>query len=367
MSREIVRYRPEHKLAVARLMTPLWSPDVARNVAYLEWKYERNPYAGEPRIWLAVDDAEVVGIRGLSGACWTAGASGASVDVQHSDDMLVAEAHRKSGLASAITTTMIDDATRAGLGALLSLTPSPVTTLVSLAAGWKTLGVTRPARRVLPHVASRRALRDRLSRVPFLWRFAERIPFLHAWEERHPFAALDRAGATSRPRGAGDPVVEDAPRTEAMAALAERAASDGRWRHVRDRAYLEWRLASPLCRHRFLYCASAHGLAGYLVLEQRLTRYGRGVVTISDWEAPDPRVRDSLLRAALDWGRFGDVVTWSATLPVDTREMLDRAGLHSLDDGTALGAYRSCVLLRVTAGDAPTDLQAWDLRPLWAA
>ena len=40
----ISRYRPEHKPQVAELQKDLWSSDTRLNTAYLEWKYEQNPY-----------------------------------------------------------------------------------------------------------------------------------------------------------------------------------------------------------------------------------------------------------------------------------------------------------------------------------
>ncbi len=367
MSYAIVRYRPEHKLGVARLQTALWSRDVARNVAYLEWKYERNPYTDAPWIWLALDGAEVVGMRGLSGARWVSGRTGADIEVLHADDMLVAERHRNAGIPRAILTAIRNEAASKGPCCLLSLTPSPVTTLVSLAAGWRVLARIRPVRRVSPRAAARRAARDRLTRMSLLWRVAGRLPFLYAAEERHPFASLDRWRARAAAHGPDGLSVEDAPRIEAMATLAADASGAGRLRHVRDAAYLAWRFASPLSRQRFLFHGDARRLAGYLVLEERQSSFASGVVTIADWEAPDPRVREELLRVAVEHGGFAELVAWSATLPDETRHMLERAGLCALDDAGTMSAYRSCVLLHATGEPPPFEPGDWDLRPLWAA
>ena len=41
---EFVRYQPDLKGQVVELQTHLWSPSLALNTAYFEWKYERNPY-----------------------------------------------------------------------------------------------------------------------------------------------------------------------------------------------------------------------------------------------------------------------------------------------------------------------------------
>ena len=50
---EIVRYRPEHKSQVAKLQTHLWTSEPKLATRYLEWKYEENPYAKEPVIYIA--------------------------------------------------------------------------------------------------------------------------------------------------------------------------------------------------------------------------------------------------------------------------------------------------------------------------
>jgi len=66
----IVKYGPEFKQQIVKLQTHLWSPDVALNTAYLEWKYERNPYMKTPFIHLALSAGQVVGMRGMYGAKW---------------------------------------------------------------------------------------------------------------------------------------------------------------------------------------------------------------------------------------------------------------------------------------------------------
>ena len=49
-SYEIVKYDSEYKNQLIGLQKLLWSPDVAVNAAYFEWKYERNPYSDEKEL-----------------------------------------------------------------------------------------------------------------------------------------------------------------------------------------------------------------------------------------------------------------------------------------------------------------------------
>jgi hypothetical protein len=76
---EIVRYRPAHKPQVAKLQTHLWSSDSNLAARYLEWKYEENPYAKEPVIYLAFQGGELVGMRGLYPSRWEFGSRGKCV------------------------------------------------------------------------------------------------------------------------------------------------------------------------------------------------------------------------------------------------------------------------------------------------
>jgi hypothetical protein len=95
-----------------------------------------------------------------------------------------------------------------------------------------------------------------------------------------------------------------------------------------------------------------------------------------DWEGVDSDVKARLLDAALAWGEFAAVNTWSSTLPASTRECLSNAGFLSPDDAARSGRRRPAVLVRsvqekgigadwLLQGSRLLDLSSWDLRPLW--
>ena len=65
---EIIPYNPELRSEVAELFCLLVSRDPAEARRYLEWKYEENPYIGEPVLYLARANGRLVGTRGLCGA-----------------------------------------------------------------------------------------------------------------------------------------------------------------------------------------------------------------------------------------------------------------------------------------------------------
>lgn len=258
---EIIRYRPEYKDAVAQLQTALWSPDPAANRRYFEWKYEANPWSVEPRIYLALRDGRLVGMRGCYESRWEVGSPAQMVSVPLADDFVVAIGDRKRGVASQILRAAIADLADSGIDYVFSLSAGMVTMMGSLALGWKSAGRVDPLVRREPSAAPR--VRERISRMPVLWRWAN-APILRSAAERRPFRALDTA-SSREPSLA----IAREPRPEAMAELVAELGHDGRLRHVRSREYLAWRFVNPMHDYRFLYATRGGRLAGYLVLRAR--------------------------------------------------------------------------------------------------
>ena len=185
---EIIRYRPEYKDAVARLQTALWSRDPAANRRYFEWKYEANPWRVEPRVHLALRDGQLVGMRGCYESRWEVGSPAQTVSVPLADDFVVAVGERKRGVATQIMQAVIADLAESGDDYVFSLSAGMVTMMGSLALGWRSAGRVEPLVQGEPGAAPR--LRERISRVPVLWRWT-RAPIFRSAAERRPFRTLD--------------------------------------------------------------------------------------------------------------------------------------------------------------------------------
>jgi GNAT superfamily N-acetyltransferase len=362
---EIVRYRPEHKRAVAELQRNLWGPDVDQNVHYLEWKYERNPWAGEPRIYLALRDGRVAGMRGFFESRWEAGTAGRVVAVPLADDMAIDADDRNRGVLTQIMQTAVRDLADCGFEYVFSLSAGLITTLGSLAVGWRSAGRYDPIALGGRDVPWRLRLQDRLYRTPLLWRLPAALGGFRA--ERTPFRRLDAGW----PRG-GHLELAERPRSQAMARLVSALGHDGRVRHVRSAEYLDWRFANPQCEYRFLYASSGEELDGYLVLRGRPHNVR---VCISDLEARSDRLRAELLAASVDHGRFAQLYVWSSTLRPPERAALAERGFAPADpDLTRRGC--PCALVRCTRERPPSawtleslpllDPASWDLRMLYS-
>jgi GNAT superfamily N-acetyltransferase len=367
---EVVPYQPELKPQIARLQRHLWRGGEAANREYLEWKYERNPYLPAPLIRLVVHDGQVVGMRGMFGSCWEAGANAEGAVVPCGDDLVIAPAHRKRGLLGRLLKAAVTDLEDHGHRLTFSLSAGPAALAGSLAHGWQTVASMGEVTRVDRPASWRWRLGTRMRSWRGLWRWADVVS--HSWR-RQVFRRLDRM-APHAPAGRAV-WCTSRPRPEAMAALVRRLGHDGRIRHVRDAAYLAWRFANPRHEYRFLLVGE-EGADGYLVLQAyRFVEARRANVV--DWEASGPATRRALLDAALEWGRFPELSVWTLGLPEETRGWLRETGF------AARARYRlqpqgPSVLLRTAApslmqDDGPglggrrlLDGANWDMRMVYS-
>ena len=373
----IANYRPEFKRQVAELQKHLWSPSLELNTAYLEWKYERNPYTDEPLIYLAMYDGKVVAMRGLFGARWEIGSPSNTVPGYCAEDLVIAPEHRNRGLVTKIMKIALKDLETRGYSHAFSMSAAAVTMIASLAMGWRNVGSMKPMRRQ-PGKApflfrSQRYIRGR----HLVRQYSHRSP-LRQWEERNrPFSYLDRK--RSRLGWEVSPCIslQNEPRPESMAELVKQIGCDGRIRHVRDQAYFAWRFRNPLSRYRFLFWEEA-GLKGYLVLQEYVTPYlSKTRVNIVDWEAANTHIRGELLRAAVGCCGLFHMEIWSATLDNEKKDLLRDAEFHPVDESKGMAQHQVCLLVRPARDDIrDTDWEIanvsllemgnWDVRMIFS-
>jgi len=368
---EIVRYRPENKSQVAKLQTHLWTSEPKLATRYLEWKYEENPYAKEPVIYLAFQGSKLVGMRGFYQSKWELGSPRQTHAILVADDAVIVPSHRNRRLSTVIMRAAFEDLAKSGHEYVLNLSGSPVTVVSSLAMGWKSAGPLEPISLERGLNLARKGRRV-LKRISFVHRYAE-SRFLRTPAERDPFAHLDRMSS----RKEADAIsIEREPRPDAMAELVSHLGYDGRIRHVRDREFLAWRFRDPLSVYRFLYWGTSP-MRGYLVLKcERSGAHHPTRVRIVDLEGTSASVRAGLLDAAIDLGRFQELFAWAATLSDETRKyLLSTRGFKPAElDLRARGC--PCVLVKRVSTQPEgsnwmlgnrrlTALADWDMRMLY--
>ncbi len=359
----IVPYQPaHHRGAVVELQRHLWSDDAGRNAAYLDWKYHRNPFIVEPLIWLAYSGDELVAMRGAFGSCWEAEGSG-PVTLPYTDDLVILPAHRGRWLHQRIMATAMADLAARGYPYAVNLSASRQTAAASLRMKWRSAGSVGSMLRRSSAERVSSLVRGRTQRMPGLWRLTALLNRMSSMTDGE--ALFRRFEKLATARGL---TVSATPRSSAMATLVNRLPWDGRIRHVRDAAWLDWRYRNPLHEYRFAY-AGGEALEGYIALRHI---HGQRRVSIVDLEAGDDATRRVLLAAAADGG-FAELHAWAATL--DPR---GGARLTTLGFSPEGGGFETAVLVRATAGEQASaewhlgdrplaDISAWDLRMIYSA
>jgi acyl carrier protein len=371
----IETYKPTHARDVAKLQAGLWSSDPELNLRYLWWKYEENPYCVSPRIYLAYDGTDLVGMRGFYPSRWEIGRSGQVEDVLVADDLIVRTDHRNQGVVTGLMQTAVEDLHEHGTEYVFNLSGGALTVLGSMAMGWRNVGNLKPFGRSGTAHTLLAAFRNRLSASPILRRYrSSRRP--HTMQEAHPFAKLDRcSGVRPMQRGLHLAIGRE-PRAKDMAMLIDRLGYDGRIRHVRDETYLAWRYRNPLNEYRFFYAASDE-LHGYLVLKWTRQAFGpNDCVQIVDWEADDAACHQALLDAALSASAVPELVTWTATLSTRQIALLSQRGFAPAYSHLAAHG-QPCILVRACDPGRPHEawrmqgipllnLGQWDMRMIYS-
>ena len=371
---EVIPYRPDLEPEVVELRNLASGGGLETSRRFLDWKYRQNPFARESFLYVALHEGRVVGMRGAYGTCWQADGVDRIV-LPAVDDFAVRPEHRNTGVATLIMHAQHDDLRARGYPLMLALSSGRMTTLASLAAGWKSVAAMEPVvrfgfRRRVAHGFS-----ERLHKTRVLWRLAPRDHGV-VQSPGGPFERLASLGR--RPgRETGTTIVfERAARADAMAALIQRLGHDGRIRHVRDAAFLAWRYRNPWREYGFLYLERADRLEGFLALG-RFPGYRPPMnpFHVIDWEGVSPGARAELLGVALRHGRFAEIGAWSAAVHAEDQKVLAGAGFVASElESRARGL--PCTLVRAI-DSAPAsewklgnrrlvDRDNWDLRLLYS-
>ena len=136
----IVPYQSGLKDKITRLQKHLWSSNLELNKAYFEWKYEANPYVKSPMIYLATNDSDVVGMRGLVGTKWEAGNPQQNFFMLYADDLVIHPDYRNKGLFTKIMNEIHSALATKPYDFLCNLSAGQITLIGSLTSGWKRVG-----------------------------------------------------------------------------------------------------------------------------------------------------------------------------------------------------------------------------------
>jgi len=311
---------------VCRVTQGHWSPDLELNGRYLAWKYQANPYADDCRLYLAMDGAEVSGIRGYYALRWVLHPGGEPTTVLMAADLCVRPDYRGQGISRKLIQESVEDlSTKSRSPFLMNTSAGKSTLLEMVASGWQSLG--------------RFDVSDRRPNLT--------APLRRWAQGEEGLESLDRA-----PREPGISITREV-RPGPMAELAGRTAASGVRLH-RDEAYFRWRFSNPLCRYRFLY-AGGTDLDAYLVV-QCWTTHDQEWINLVDYAYEDERPLETLLSTLIDLSGHRRMRVWTPTNE-SLRQVFGRAGFQPTEYAPGVRDPRPALLLRSLRSDTPTSPQ----------
>lgn len=258
MDLRIIEFEDRHLDDLCRLQTLHWNGDISVNRRYFQWKYRAGPASTASRLYLAVSDDRVVGMRGYYPSRWILEPGGEPKVVLTAADLVVHPDFRQMGVSRALLDWSHRDIPRYLSPFLMNLSASKVNRVELLASGWRSLG--------------------RFS----VW---NRIPRLAGPLRRVGVTVgrgFDRLDAAKRPVGSA---LETKPRSAPMASLAARAPR-AQIQLKRDEAFFLWRFENPMSEYRFLFLGEGE-LNAYLVV-QCWRDHDHEWVNLIDYACVDP-------------------------------------------------------------------------------
>jgi GNAT superfamily N-acetyltransferase len=376
-------YRAEYHTEVLRLLAELWGKDLVLSDAYFEWKYLNNPYVDYPRIYLAFNNGDLVGVRSYYATHWLVGGSGRSFLCLADADAVIHPEHRRKGILTNLTNLALQDMQDGPYEFIITLSANQNSAAAILKMGWKNVGFLQTAHyaRVLktPHTSKFRRIVRNIPLFRSIYRmFRPRV--LHEQMEsgigRSSFEYFDHKAARNHHEVSSNIAFDNHPKPAAMIDLIERIGHGGYIQHVRDQEFFAWRYQNPRSEYRFLYWGNEQ-LDGYLVLRGRIN-HNDGKVMIVDWEATELEIARQLLQAAIQLGDFTALSIWSETLSLDRKQLLTEFGFRFAEfDEQKSADFPPLVLVRPVRLDMVRgkwkihehnmlEMSNWDLRAIYS-
>ncbi len=337
-----------HAPAIAELQELLWQGGTDGNLAYLDWKYTRNPYLDNRYVVLAWDGPDLVGMVGAFGALWE-GPGGVREMLPCLADTVLAPAHRGGPLFGHMLDELAQRLRTDKVPWLLDFGDQPAGPAMRM-RGWRSVGPWSVARFPL-------STRGKASAVP---------------EPGGDWICGARTGARIR-------LHDEVPPDEVAELLRRTSQSPNRLRHVRDGRFLAWRFANPLARH-FHFSVRHDRLQGYLLAHRTLTDRDDGPTptTVLECEAESLPLWADLMDAARCQLPGNELLIWCRDVSAAQSQVLSNLGFsiqHPTGRLTADVDLPNLLMRRIEANatQAPSAAaatpidglelpQAWDLR-----
>lgn len=316
----VARYSAAHRQAVLDLHGQLLPRTRRVTERYFAWKYEENPYLGEPLLALVFAGQSLVAMRGLCGTQWVT-PDGATEVIPAAEDLIIDPEHRNRGLFLLLDRELARMAADRGYGTMLSLSANATTRRLQDITGWaRVAGFGRAVResRLPPGAVSAQPVIRRLrAKGTSLARRAglatpARLADINV---ARILRGIDGASPSIRVGAEAEPAT--------LAALAQPAEA---LRQAHTEEFYRWRLQNPDRQYRFVYWADPT-TRGFVILGFQPADPRR--VLIVDAAATEPGILLELLKAVTRADR-PSLTVLPEVLPAEVRTRLPD---HGFADG----------------------------------
>ena len=115
------------------------------DLAYLTWKYLKNPYLPDPLIYVVRSEGRVVAMRGMYGTSWVVPGTDRPQVIPCSADTAIAPEHRSTGLFADLTDFMVAGLVERGYRHVINMGATPANHVASIVnLGWRKVGSYEP-------------------------------------------------------------------------------------------------------------------------------------------------------------------------------------------------------------------------------
>lgn len=333
MDRKIFKHSDDfesHIDQIARLKTINWGLDFDVFRSYVKWNYIDQPHSKQPIIYFVHAGNEIVAMRGVYESRWRVKGWSECLSALCSADLLILRKYRNKGIYKELASFVMDDLDKIGARYFLGFNATPLNTIISLSAGWKSVGKIRTIKKQFQTKQSRVMGLVKKIADPYAGKLLGNagMSMIRKWSGRSNSRRIDmihnKPGAELLP----SIFLDVKPRPEEMSALVNGTLPENRITPVRDEAYFRWRYNNPLSKYLFLYSYDG-GLKGYLVLQSHVySMESGGSHNILELEAADSSIKIELLNTLLTLMNSGSISTWGNMLDQDSYDFLVSRGFE---------------------------------------
>lgn len=300
---EIRSYHPDFKTQIINLERFLWGENVKENIAYFDWKYEKNPYSKEIIGTVGLYKGRVVSFNGFPVSKWFLGGRKKFFYTISSSDSCVHVNHRRKGLHTAMVSFINQKYKESKIKVMTGFSGNFASTASKLKLGW------------VPIVKRRY-----LQRYNY-WGFVKRNIFkklnIKLTNTQNILGKYGKIEVTQKVNSI------------AMANLKEKIPINKNIIYLcQDLDFFEWRFLNPKVNYIFYYAWNGSKLEGYLVM-----KYSKKIMSakIIDYAYIDIRVFQEILYFIINQRCFSLLFILDINLDEDLVKALYNFGLHQRD------------------------------------